>query len=96
MPYITQRIEGYTTGIGGPQSEAGILMGNSITAAAYFQLCPDVVDLMFAEPLQQYESAIRDQVSEVCIDSLFGWCREGGDSGRCMRGAHPELSLIHI
>eukprot|EP00969_Alexandrium_andersonii_P168200 7436195-Alexandrium_andersonii.AAC.1 len=59
-------------------------------AAAYFQLYTDVVDLMFAEPLQQYEAAIRSQVSEVCIDSLFGWCSHGGGSGRCMCGVHPE------
>eukprot|EP00969_Alexandrium_andersonii_P372260 15481345-Alexandrium_andersonii.AAC.1 len=64
MPYIMQRIEGYTLGLGGPQTEAGILMGNSVMAAAHFQLYTDVVDLMFAEPLQQYESTSRNQVSE--------------------------------
>eukprot|EP00969_Alexandrium_andersonii_P109941 4850584-Alexandrium_andersonii.AAC.1 len=58
-------------------------------AAGYFQLYTDVMDLMFAEPLQQYESVIRGQVSEICVDSLFGWCQEDGASGRCPRGCHP-------
>eukprot|EP00969_Alexandrium_andersonii_P187590 8288870-Alexandrium_andersonii.AAC.1 len=47
---------------------------------------------MFAEQLQQHESAIRALASDVCIDSLFGWCEDGGELGRCPHGVHPESS----
>eukprot|EP00969_Alexandrium_andersonii_P050790 2231937-Alexandrium_andersonii.AAC.1 len=62
---------------------------DSPSASAYFRLCTDFVDLLFAEPIQQYVNKIRAQLSGVCIDSLFGWCGESGDDGRCAHGRHP-------
>eukprot|EP00969_Alexandrium_andersonii_P234252 10342920-Alexandrium_andersonii.AAC.1 len=63
---------------------------DSLSVAAYFRLYTDFVDLQFAEPLQQHIGTIRAQLSDVCIDSLFGWCSETGADGRCAHGRHPS------
>eukprot|EP00969_Alexandrium_andersonii_P063705 2805604-Alexandrium_andersonii.AAC.1 len=59
----------------------GLSQADTFSAAAYFRLYTDFVDLMFAEPLQQHVEKIRLQVAGVCIDSLFGWCSEANDGG---------------
>eukprot|EP00969_Alexandrium_andersonii_P036327 1591903-Alexandrium_andersonii.AAC.1 len=75
------------TGMNVPRSGTGMVQADVFSAAAYFRLYTDFVDLMFVGPLQQHVDKIRTQAAGVC---LFGWCGDADVNGRCAHGVHPS------